>query len=744
MNSRPSQRRFTVKAKVLFPVVTIMVVLVVSLLCIANHRMTAQVQAEAGRRLATARAVFSNSQRIRAKHLLMRFSNIVNEPRIEAASQLGEPKTMLHQLNELVGEVDADMITYTSANGRPLASVHRDPELNLTEFESTASSSIRKALEGQPNVDTISVSARLFDVVSVPISVSDHLVGVLTIGTEIGDAVAHDFQQLTHSEIALFTHGRVAASTLSNLPIHDQFVATLGNHFPIAGTPQEVLLGGEHYLAMAGRFPSLSGDERLGYVLYSSYEQPLAALRATQRVLLLLGVLVIALSTAVVWVLIGRITRPLRQLREMAERVGRGDFSQRVDIETRDECGELAVAFNQMTGNLKTSLDELEKTVENLKNTKAQLTQSEKLSVIGEFVAGVAHELNNPLASVYGFAQMLQRPGVMEGGKHSHYLDRVLRESQRCHKIVQNLLSFARQSTPERKRINLDDLVRSALEILQYQLHTGNIEVVTDLDGSSHDVVGDSHQLQQVFVNIINNSRQAMESHASNGILRISTRVLDGRAGVSFADNGPGISPENMEKIFTPFFTTKEPGKGTGLGLSLCYGIVTEHGGALRVSSTLGQGATFVVDLPVAENAGPSGVETSETVAIVSSAPGNSGKRVLVVDDEEALRDLISDVLVAEQYDVDTASDGEAALRKTRSARYDLILCDWKMPGLNGLDFYQQLKTTNPETASHFIFLTGDVVGAQKALGTQASCWLPKPFSLDELRGAVNRVAVAV
>jgi signal transduction histidine kinase/CheY-like chemotaxis protein len=743
MSDRAPRRRFTVKAKVLFTVVTIMALLVVSLLWVANYRMTRQLQAETVQRLDTSAAVFLNSQQIRVKNLLMRYSNIVNEPRFKAAAELDEPKTMLHQLNELVGEIDAGMITFTSENGRPLVSAGRDPDLSLTEFESTASASARQAFRGQPNVDTVSVSSRLFDIVSIPVNVGDHVVGVLSIGTEIGDTVAHEFQQLTRSQIALFTHGRVAASTLSNLPMHDQFIAALGNSFPIDGKPEQVLLGGEHFLAMAGRFSSLSHDERLGYVLYSSYEQPLAALRATQHVLSLLGLSVIVLSTTVVWGLIGRITEPLRQLREVAERVGHGDFSQRVDIETSDECGELATAFNQMTGNLKASLDELEKTVENLKSTKAQLTQSEKLSVIGEFVAGVAHELNNPLASVYGFAQMLQRPDAVTGEKQGHYLDRILRESQRCHKIVQNLLGFARQSAPERKHVNLNDLVRSSLEILQYQLRTSNIEVVTDLDERPADVVGDAHQLQQVFVNIINNARQAMESHGSSGMLRIASNFHDGQARVTLTDNGPGISPENLGKIFTPFFTTKEVGKGTGLGLSLCFGIVSEHGGHLSVSSGPGLGATFLVELPLAESAKQMDVESTAPVIIEVVIPKKAGKRVLVVDDEEALRDLISDVLAEERYDVDTASDGEAALHKTQTAHYDLIVCDWKMPGLNGLDFYQQLKVTDPETASHFIFLTGDVVGAQKVLGAEASCWLPKPFSLDELRGAVNKVALA-
>jgi len=253
-------------------------------------------------------------------------------------------------------------------------------------------------------------------------------------------------------------------------------------------------------------------------------------------------------------------------------------------------------------------------------------------------------------------------------------------------------------------------------------------------------IIGDSHQLQQVFVNIVNNARQAIESYRSSGMVRIATAVRDGRVRVSFKDNGPGVSGEHLKKMFTPFFTTKEVGKGTGLGLSLCYGIVNEHGGTITVSSTFGEGATFVVEMPVAEANAEDAAEPSAASPDQSAQTQKSGKRVLVVDDEEALRDLISETL-AERYDVDTASDGEAALRKTGSAHYDLVVCDWKMPGMNGLDFYQQLKTKDPVMASHFIFLTGDVVGAQNALGDQGSHWLPKPFSLDDLRSAVNKVA---
>jgi signal transduction histidine kinase len=743
MNDASSQQGLSFKTKVLVPVVAIMVLLVVVLLGIVNYRVSRQLQIETAQRLTTADAVFANSQRIRTKNLLLRYSNIINEPRFKAVCQLGEPKTMRFLLNELIKGFGADMIAFTTAKGDPLASVRRDSELDLTQFEKAASVSVQQALEGQPNVDTVCVSDSLFDIVSIPVTIGERVVGVLTVGSEIGDAVAREFQQLTHSQIVLVAHERVAASTLQASAAEEDFASQLGNNSLNARSPEQIVLGGEHFLSMAGCFPSLSGDRQLGYILLSSYQQPLEVLHSMQRVFLLLGLLAIALSTSLVWRLIDRITWPLRQLREGAERVGRGDFSQHIDVDTSDECGELAAAFNKMTGNLKASHEELETTVESLKKTEAQLTQSEKLSVIGEFVAGVAHELNNPLASVYGFAQLLHRPDSATDAKHDHYVERILHESQRCHKIVQNLLSFARQSPPERTSINLNDLVRSSLEILQYQLRASNIEVVTEIDEQLPAVVGDSHQLQQVFVNIINNARQAIESYRSSGMLRIGTAVRDGRVRVSFKDNGPGVSGEHIKRMFTPFFTTKEVGKGTGLGLSLCYGIVNEHSGTITVSSTFGEGATFVIELPVDEAGVDAAAEPSVAKPLPLVKPQKSGKRVLVVDDEEALRDLISETLAAEQYDVDTAGDGEAALRKTTSAHYDLVVCDWKMPGLNGLEFYQQLKAKDPVTASHFIFLTGDVVGAQKALGTQVNNWLPKPFSLDDLRAAVNKVAAA-
>jgi two-component system, NtrC family, sensor kinase len=744
MGTLRSRSPFRFQAKVLLPVIAVMATSVIATVWVVNQRIVHQLETEGTRRLETAEAVFQNSQKIRANDLLLRYRSVPNEPGFRALSQLADPATMRYSLTRMLDELNVDTLVFTTVAGNRLASASRDSTLNTADLSSD-SPSIRQAMEGRANVDTSFLGERLFNIVSVPVTVGNSRIGVITFGLEVGEAAAREFQQLTHSEIAFLVNDRIVVSTLPMPELHGALDSLLvkslreakGGASRVDQSVHKVLVGDEHYLCSVGFLVSLNGGLRPGYVLLSSYEQPLRALRDTQHVLAWVGITGLLLGCLIVWVLVRKVTQPLRQLRDSAEAVGRGDFSKRVAVTSRDECGELADAFNHMTQNLRTSHEQLEKTVDTLQSTKAQLTQSEKLSVIGEFVAGVAHELNNPLASVIGFAQLLQR-GHFDSNQQ-HYVDRVVRESQRCQKIVQNLLSFARQTQPEHKLVDINQLVAASIEILDYQLRTSNIKATAELDDHLPKVMGDAHQLQQVFVNIINNARQAIEAHQNHGCIQVATKSHDGRVEVMFTDDGPGIEPANLVKIFTPFFTTKEVGKGTGLGLSLCYGIISEHGGEIRVSSTIGKGATFVVELPVTEQ-----VAADVAQAIVPELPeqlpgvGN-GKRILVVDDEEALRDLLSVVLTEDNFDVDTAGDGETALRKTLSAHYDLIVSDWKMPGLNGYEFYEKLRASDPDAASRFIFLTGDVIGAQKLLNNSSSICLSKPFQVDELRATVKK-----
>ena len=340
----------------------------------------------------------------------------------------------------------------------------------------------------------------------------------------------------------------------------------------------------------------------------------------------------ILLSVFLVWFLVSRITRPLRELRDSAEAVGRGDFTRRITRFPNDECGDLAVAFNGMTASLQTSDAALRKTVETLKATQGQLIQSEQLSAVRPFEAGVAHELNNPLTAVIGFSDLLV--SMVTDKEMKSHLELIAKSAHRCHKIVQSLLGFARQHAPERKLVAINDLVDEVIEIMAYDLRTSNIQVVKEFATDAPLLLADPHQLQQVFINILGNARQAIQALHRPGEIRIRTLVGGAGLTVEFRDNGPGIRAENLAKIFDPFFTTKPVGKGTGLGLSLSYGIIQEHGGKISVRSVFGEGATFLIELPAAP---ADTVAAHEEAKKSGTAPpfAAGSKSVLIVDDEE-------------------------------------------------------------------------------------------------------------
>ncbi len=378
----------------------------------------------------------------------------------------------------------------------------------------------------------------------------------------------------------------------------------------------------------------------------------------------------------------------------------------------------------------------MQQTVNTLKTTQAQLVQSEKLSAVGEFVAGVAHELNNPLAAVMGFSELLKTGDVSE--KHRRHLDLIFKSSQRCQKIVQSLLSFARRHQPERKPVEVNKLIEDVLEIVAYQLRTSNVEVVCRFAADLPLVLADGHQVQQVMLNLINNARQAIEAHRADGHITITTERAGQFIRIQIQDDGPGISAENLKRIFDPFFTTKEVGKGTGLGLSLCYGLIKEHGGNISATSQPGHGATFTIELPVTD-----GGAVTVGAAAADNLPNpreGVGKKILLVDDEEILLEMIRDELQRHGYEVITARSGEAALEELARQPVDVICCDIKMPGLNGRQVYERLRTRHPEFSRRIIFMTGDVINEslQLFLEQENLACLNKPFALRELRTAVR------
>jgi two-component system NtrC family sensor kinase len=365
-----------------------------------------------------------------------------------------------------------------------------------------------------------------------------------------------------------------------------------------------------------------------------------------------------------------------------------------------------------------------------------RLIQSEKMSAIGQLIAGVAHDLNNPLASVVGFSDFLAEasdvpPALLEP------LQVIRQEAERAATIVKNLLSFARSQEGERNVQPIGPILQSTLALLRNQLMAHKVEATLDTEPDLPELEVNANQIKQVFVNLINNAAQAIASDKRSGRIWITAkRWLDGVA-VTVADNGPGIPEEIAPHVFEPFFTTKEEGEGTGLGLSICQGIVKEHGGRITLDTRPGAGVTFTVELP-------GGMNTPRPSQPVEPIIDTPPLRVLVVDDEPHILYYMRSTLESWGHTVEVATDGAYALERILADPFDAIICDLRMPHLGGREMYHRLAQQNPQAAQRIIFATGDTVRGDTLhfLETLGRPYLHKPFTLAELRRMLGRVAL--
>jgi CheY-like chemotaxis protein/anti-sigma regulatory factor (Ser/Thr protein kinase) len=299
------------------------------------------------------------------------------------------------------------------------------------------------------------------------------------------------------------------------------------------------------------------------------------------------------------------------------------------------------------------------------------------------------------------------------------------------------MLTFAHQIKPMKTKVGINDLIDATLDLRGYVLRTANIVVVKHLDPDLTWSVVDPGQMQQVFLNIIVNAEYAMKKARGKGTLTITTEKSDDHVVISFRDDGPGISPEAKAKLFNPFFTTKGVGEGTGLGLSLSRSIILDHGGTIEVESESGQGANFIITLPVTPPA-----EEASLKAAVAAAPTAKTKaaRILVVDDEEVIRFLLSTILTQRGHTVHATGDTADALIKLESASYDVVVMDIRMPGLSGMELYRQTTAKYPEMTGKFVFITGDTSDQviRSFLEENNLPYITKPFDRDTLMKKVN------
>jgi two-component system NtrC family sensor kinase len=374
--------------------------------------------------------------------------------------------------------------------------------------------------------------------------------------------------------------------------------------------------------------------------------------------------------------------------------------------------------------------EESRQAYQNLRRTQEQLLNSEKMAAVGQLISGVAHELNNPLTAILGYSQLLSASGQM-GPQGIEYSEKLYKQAQRTHRIVQNLLSFARQHKPERSPTMINHILEDTLALRDYDLRMSNIRVHLNLAPDLPVMSADAHQLQQVFLNMVNNAVDAILESSANGDLWVTTRSDKTRIFVEFTDSGPGV--QEASRVFDPFYTTKPVGKGTGLGLSICYGIVTEHGGTISVRNLPHRGASFTIELPLdgtpRSQVGNSQTESAERAGLI-----------LCIDSDHAVLQTLSGILVGHEFEVHVAKNGDQLNDLIDKYDFDVILADCDIADAHlTTSFFHWIIEHRPAFSQRVIRMYTPGLQNHAAEEDATSCFaLRKPLDKRKLLDAIN------
>jgi signal transduction histidine kinase len=370
------------------------------------------------------------------------------------------------------------------------------------------------------------------------------------------------------------------------------------------------------------------------------------------------------------------------------------------------------------------------------RSQREQLHQNEKLAALGTLLAGIAHELNNPLAVIMHQATLLQ--AELDGDPRQARAEKVFRAVSSCSRIIRNFLALARHEPPRRVPVSINEVVHAAIDLVAYGLRIDDVTVETDLTEPMPAIAGDPQQLERVVLNLVSNAHYVLRSRPvpRKLIVRSSIDAAGERVCLSIEDNGGGILPEIRSRIFDPFFTTKPTGQGTGLGLSLCHGIITAHHGTITVSSETGTGTTFAINLPVAP------ALSAATDAAPHAASTVSSLRILIVDDNPEVATAFSEILTAQGHLVDIAKSSRAALAQIATGTYAVVVTDMRMPDLDGPALYRAVTARHPLLGSSFLFVAGDTFGreTERFLKETGAVYLSKPCTYEEVAAAVEEV----
>ena len=574
----------------------------------------------------------------------------------------------------------------------------------------------------------------------------DHLELVRNSGSE-PTSIVPGFDAVAAAAVPLRSHGAVIGTLVITDPREAQFVPEDVRLLSTLATHAAVVIANARFFEMVRRakdqwetaFDALS--EGIAVVDTDGVVR-----RANRSLASLLGVPVSTLvGTALGDALLG--TGKAQALSELLAGTRRGErsaplvlCSERLQRTVRVNAAHIAGAgFEQ-------SVVVLVEDVTEQQALETQLVQSEKLAAVGQLVSGVAHELNNPLTSIAGLSEFLLEQKEL-GKKDRGHLQVIQEQAERAGRIVRNLLTFARKGTGERDLVDLNDVIRRTLSLTAYDLKLKDITVTRELSGALPEVLGDRHGLQQVVLNLVTNAAQAVAENPRDRPREITVSTwFDGQVHLRVADSGPGIPEHVLQNVFTPFFTTKEPGKGTGLGLSITYSIVESHGGHLTIEPTPASGgAAFRVDLPPApaDAVAPATTPAAGQPAATTAGAHFVKRTILLVDGDPAVQRTIKALFARDGHDVEVAGDPQHALDLAQRGGFDLVITDARAmaPGKRGVLLAEELVAKLPALRERIIVATGDVRPTTEETLTRLGVrYVRKPFNLRDLRVEAARL----
>lgn len=592
-------RGLNLRTKVLIPVTLMILAAITAALIIVNHAVRRQVLAAVSNELEKSTVMFLELQERESELLLERGWVTAEAPHLKAAVDTGDSTTVQHVADKIFGTLHSDFLIVMDVKKQFLAH-HGLPASQIRNFHLDSIRVQDEKAEGE--IGLLNLDKDVYRVVSVPILALDEIAGVyllgkIVLGKHIDQTYVNDLRNLVKCELAFTFRNKVLLNTLADSLYSDDSKRQLAGFLKRDVTAFQINIGKEEFLAR--RVGGLCGNYWLLQSVDRAFEPIMKPIEIT---MILVGAFAVLIAILISSFISHEIVTPVNKLVKATDAITAGDYEHPIEPKTQDEIGHLAEKFDQMRKALQQKMAqlnqqnlELELALKKLAETQDELLRSEKLAATGKITVQLSHELNNPIHNIQSCLEAAQKR-MAKGHGAREFIDLAYDEVMRMSKLTRQMLDFYRPQVLNTQSVDVADLIQDVLKFSEGQFQEKGIELNLSLNSKRQEINTSPDQLRQVFLNLILNAIDAMPN---GGKLQVSTRLEDSSVAIEIADTGCGIAPQQLDKIFDAFFTTKAKASGVGLGLTVSYGIVRSLGGNISVESEANRGSKFIVQLPL-------------------------------------------------------------------------------------------------------------------------------------------------